>query len=65
MRRVRNAFLAALFALVLSLGAAACGGDDDTQGEGDPAESDEGAPTGDDVGETGEEGDNLGGEAED
>ncbi len=58
----------AIFSLValLSVGLAACGGDDDGAGDGvTPAETDEGAPTDPEAGETEGEGENLGGEAGD
>ncbi len=65
MRRARHALLAVVFALFLPLGLSACGGDD--QGEGiQPDQSDEGAPTDPEAGGGQEEnGENLGGEAND
>lgn len=64
--RLARAALATIFALFLPLGLAGCGGDDDGQGGGvTPAETDEGAPTDEGVGESDDQNDTLGGEAED
>jgi hypothetical protein len=62
---IRRAVLALLFALFLPFGLAACGGDDDAGDGVTPAETDEGAPTDPEAGQTEGEGENLGGEASD
>jgi hypothetical protein len=65
MRRARLASLAVLLTLFLPLGLAACGGDDEDDRGGVPAEeTDEGAPVDPEAGGGEEGGENIGGEAE-